>query len=159
MCDYEISETALCYYLETLLWSETLSQDIELDGDTLSEGTPLDQIPELDVSDLEALAPKVVKEAREDLQAFASECLRELGFNPFMLFDECRVSHDFALSRNGHGAGFFDSSYELSAKGPNGLTASEDFNDRLQAIASNAGTHGLTAWVDENGALCLESHS
>ena len=159
MCDYEISEAALCSYLETLLWSETLSQDIDLDGETYCEGTPLDQIPGLDVSDLQKIAPKVVEEAREDLQGFAHECLRDLGFNPFGFFDECLVSHDFALSRNGHGAGFFDDSYELSAKGPGGFNASEDFNDRLQSIARNAGTHGLTAWVDENGALCLESHS
>jgi hypothetical protein len=159
MCDYEISEEALCSYLETLLWSETLNQDIELDGDTYDEGTPLDQIPGLDVSDLETLAPKIVEEAREDLQGFAHECLRGLGFNPFVFFDEKQVAHDFALSRNGHGAGFFDDSYELSAKGPNGFTASTEFNDRLQDIARNAGTHGLSAWVDESGALCLESHS
>ena len=159
MSDYEISETALCSYLETLLWSETLSQDIELDGDTYNEGTPLDQVPGLDVSDLETLAPKIVEEAREDLQGFASECLRDLGFNPFVFFDECRVSHDFALSRNGHGAGFFEGSYELTADDHSQRKESTEFNDRLQSIARNAGTHGLSAWVDESGALCLESHS
>ncbi len=159
MCDYEISEAALCSYLETLLWSETLSQDIEIDGETYEEGTPLDQIPGLDVSDLETLAPNVVEDAREDLQAFASECLRDLGFNPFGFFDERQVAHDFALSRNGHGAGFFDGSYELSAKGPNGFTAAEDFSDRLQRIARNAGTYGLDAWMNEAGTLYLGSHS
>lgn len=158
MSDIEISDTALCSYVEALLWSECLNSKIEIEGETYDEGTPLDQIPGLDVSDIETLNPKLWAEALENLQGFASDCVRDLGINPFQWFDESRVSHDFALSQNGHGAGFFDDPYTVEIKGPSGYSETRNLSDCLQRIARNAGTFGLIAWVDEGSTLKIESH-
>lgn len=80
---------ALEQYLETALWSST-------DED----GTPLDK--NYGVSDF---APKAVEAARKDLDAFMADA------DP--LIDQTDLSpedaaHNFWLTRNGHGAGFWD---------------------------------------------------
>ena len=119
-------------YLETLLWSET-------DDD----GTPLDQT--VDLSDLpEALWNK----AEEDLQGFADYCLKVIGHDPFEFFDAKEVAHNFCLSRNGHGAGFFDGSW---------LIGGREFNQNLQSLAKTFGGHRLMAY-ENNGKLEVSSH-
>jgi hypothetical protein len=141
-------------YLECLLWTSTLSTEdgepVEIEGDKYRDGTPLDQIPGCDSSDVKTLCPKLLKEATEDLEGFASYCEETLGFDPFEAFDEDQVAHDFCLSRNGHGAGFFDGTYEVDGE--------ERAND-LQKAAKTFGTHGVMVWVDESGTLRMDSHS
>lgn len=142
-------------YLETLLWSETLMGEITVPessglvtaGDTFEEGTPLDRI--IDVSDVRDLAPDVWKEAESDCEAFAAYVEDELGFDPFMVFDSMQVAHDFALSRNGHGAGFFDGDYTHEG---------EQYANALQRCAKTFGTCGLDLYVSDAGELALSSH-
>lgn len=171
-------------YLDTLLWSSTLSACDE-DGEPTSievtypewsageheDGTPLDAI--VDVSDLATIAPEIVKEAREDLEGFAAYCEETLGFDPLLEFDPGQVAHDFCLSRNGHGAGFFDGDYlikepseELTAllrrstwEGVKQEADGVQVKDALQEAAKTFGTHGIMLWVNEEGRVCLESHS
>lgn len=161
-----ISQTTITAYLETLLWSETLSAADEdgnpstlkipetscmtsVAGDEIDDCSPLDSF--IDVSDLPELAPKLFDEAREDLEGFAAYCEETLGFDPFEVFDRLQVARDFALSRNGHGAGFFDGDY-VWAGGRNEA-------DRLQAAAETFGTYGLSVWVNEGAQeVCIESH-
>ena len=82
-------------YLESALWSST-------DDD----GTPLDAVK---YSETE-LAPETV--AR-----FISDCARFRAINSALLEQasehqsEKRQAHDFWLTRNGHGAGFWDGDY------------------------------------------------
>lgn len=119
-------------YLETLLWSE---RD--------EAGDPLDQT--VDLSDL----PETLwDEAKEDLQGFADYCLEVIGHDPFEFFDAKEVAHNFCLSRNGHGAGFFDSSWRIGER---------EFNQKLQRFAKTFGTHGLMAY-ENNGKLEVHSH-
>jgi hypothetical protein len=171
-------------YLETLLWSECFhgqgddgEDPLVIDGEEYEAGTPIDQIPGCDVSDLATLAPGIVTEAREDLAGFASYVEETLGFDPFLVFDPAQVAHDFCLSRNGHGAGFFDGDYvtvatdeirELLSKSTwegmgvvtkEGEEMTVNVNDALQDAAKTFGTMGLSVWTDENGMLCMESHS
>lgn len=144
-------------YLETLLWSECFhgqgedgEDPLVVDGEEYAPGTPIDQIPGCDVSDLATLAPKIVKEAEEDLDGFQSYCEETLGLDPFEVFDASQVAHDFCLSRNGHGAGFFDGVYEYEG---------EEYSSDLQAAAKTFGTMGLSVWNEEDGTLRMESHS
>ena len=121
-------------YLATLLWSET-------DED----GMPLDQT--VDLSDF---PESLWDEAKKDLQGFAAYCLEVLGHDPFEVFDAKEVALNFCLSRNGHGAGFFDNSW---------LIGEQEFNQKLHGFAKTFGGHRLMAWVDESGALKVEGHS
>jgi hypothetical protein len=72
-------------YLETALWSST-------DED----GRPLDE--QFDVSDF---APEAIRQAEKD-------CLDFLSTNDVGDLDEGDVGHNFWLTRNRHGAGFWD---------------------------------------------------
>jgi hypothetical protein len=72
-------------YLETALWS---SSD--------EDGSPLDD--QFDVSDF---APEAIQQAEKD-------CLDFLSTNDVGDLDEGDVGHDFWLTRNRHGAGFWD---------------------------------------------------
>lgn len=149
--------TALNSYLGTLLWSETLFTDNEESITTTEpawsageqeDGAPLDSF--IDASDLKDLkgGPELIAEAEADLADFASHCEESLGFDPFEVFDAEQVAHDFALSRNGHGAGFFDGDYTHGGK--------QRCND-LQAAAKTFGTFGLSVWVHE-GRTCINWH-
>lgn len=157
----EISESDVTAYLETLLWSETLHESVTIEGEEYEEGTSLSDVPGCDVSNLETLAPKVVEEARADLEGFRDYCLENLGLDPFRFFDPSQVAHDFALSRNGHGAGFFDRSYKVSTTGPGAGPCDSDLSDDLQAAAETFdafGVFGLFVWV-ENDVLHMERHT
>jgi hypothetical protein len=167
-----ITDAVVTSYLETLLWSETFhgqgddgEDPLIVDGEEYEAGTSLDQIPGCDVSDLSTLAPAIVDEAREDLEGFRHSCLEGIGIDPFRFFDASQVAHDFALSRNGHGAGFFDRSYTVKATGiqTNRATTTNDgsieLNDELQECARDMGRFGLSVWTEENGNLKMESHT
>lgn len=88
---------ALNGYLECMLWS---TQDVENEDDNLD-----------DSYDINDVSPKAVKQSLKDILNFKAYCekaasqelaeyLKEFGASQF--------GHDFWLSRNGHGAGFFD---------------------------------------------------
>lgn len=139
-------------YLSTLLWSETLHDDITIEGETYKEGTSLNDVPGCDSSDM----PDDVREsAAEDLEDFRSACLSDIGIDPFKFFDAERVAHDFCLSRNGHGAGFFDGEYSVISRGGGAGpdTFKQDLSRDLQRIARYSGEHNLNVWVDDNGEL------
>ena len=78
-------------YLECALWSST-------DGDT-----PLDHD-----YDVRSIAPVSLDHMREQCAAFQSENAAMLG----QAGDDSQNGHDFWLTRNGHGAGFWDRGYD-----------------------------------------------
>jgi len=79
--------TVTRHYLIAALWSS--NDDV---------GEPLDY-----AHDLDSLAPESIAKAQADCRAFVKECAELLtGLN-----DE-QVGHDFWLTRNHHGAGFWD---------------------------------------------------
>lgn len=85
--------------LETLLWSEF---DWEHD-----EQQPLDEL--FTTSDF---AEESVKTLREELLAFVED---EANAEDLDTLDIAQIAHDFILTRNGHGTGFWDRGY------PNGI--------------------------------------
>lgn len=84
-------------YIETALWSSTDNKDE-------SGGSPLDD--NYDVSDI----------AKETLEKMVSDCKAFQGAN----WDDIKINpkaagHDFWLTRNGHGAGFWDGGWPKAA--------------------------------------------
>lgn len=79
------------HYLITALWSSS--------GDN---SEPLDNI-----YDLEDIAEEAKIEAQKDCDLF-----RQKAGSLLDNLNETQVAHDFWLTRNGHGAGFWDGDYE-----------------------------------------------
>jgi hypothetical protein len=135
-------------YLETLIWSEVLCTEIEggtleYNGDTYRDGEPLDEM--ISVHDL----PKSsVEQAEKDCAGFVSYVEDALGFDPELKCNPEGVGLNFLLSRSGHGAGFFDSEWEIDGV---------DYSQELHKAAKTFGTIGLQVWV-ENDELKIETH-
>jgi hypothetical protein len=82
-------------FLETLLWSET-------DNANEQGGEPFDAN-----YGVEDLAPETIAAAKEDCADFQAAQAADLA----RAGDDEQNGHDFALTRNGHGAGFWDRGY------------------------------------------------
>jgi len=125
-------------YLSTALWSSN-------DGSNEQGGDPLDD--NYDISDI---AEESVKKATEDCDSFYEKAEKILGKNgdEITAIESESLGHDFWLSRNGHGAGFFDADY-----------LDEDMRDALQDLAKEFGE--VNAYVadigDEPGKIFIES--
>ncbi len=87
------SEAFFDGYVECALWSST-------DESTDSGGDPLD-----DNYGPDDITVKTRKEMRADCDAFVKECRHRLATSGL---SDSRAGHDFWLSRNGHGSGFWD---------------------------------------------------
>jgi hypothetical protein len=87
-------------YIESALWSST-------DGD----GTPLDDSKYADTE----LAPETLKRFEEDCENFRSQYAKLIsGLDDSVLRSfppDSHIPHDFWLTRNHHGAGFWDGDY------------------------------------------------
>lgn len=81
-------------YLITALWSSN-------DESTPDGGEPFDRN-----FSLEDFAPAAIARAKKDCQEFLAKT-----YNIISDFDMTDVAHDFWLTRNHHGAGFWDGDY------------------------------------------------
>lgn len=117
-------EEFVAQYIHTMLWQAT--------GE---DGTPLGQ--DFTVDDFSG---KARAEMRADCEDFLTEdtrgTLAELGESHG--YDAGAAGHDFALTRNGHGAGFWD----------RGLG---EAGDELTALAKPYGTQDV--YVGDSGSL------
>jgi len=91
----EVDQEMLNSYLETALWSE-------MDNSNEQGGDPLDS-----KYDVENIDPETLKQAEQDCLEFVEKAGALLEG-----LDMSQVGHDFWLTRNGHGAGFWDGDYE-----------------------------------------------
>lgn len=85
-------DTFLSAYLETAVWSSSDDDGNSLDNDY----------------DVDAFTQKAVAEAKKDCKAFL-DAYGDLMFQASP--DFAQHGHDFWLTRNGHGAGFWDRGY------------------------------------------------
>ena len=136
-------------YLETLIWSEPLYTEteggtLEYEGATYHEGDSLDNLIEVD-----DLPKSIVEQAEKDCESFVSYVEETLGFDPELEFEASGVGFNFLLSRNGHGAGFFDDVWGVDCR---------DYSKELHKAAKTFGTIGLQVWV-ENDELKIDSHN
>jgi hypothetical protein len=142
-------------YLESVLWAETVNlpcaEDELVDGCMdVDEDHPLHGIHEydpldrhFDISDFTA----------ESLRKAQGECTRFFGQLEEMdlltharsFADDDTIAHDFWLTRNGHGAGFWDGDYADKVV---------DIGDALSKVATGFGE--LWPLVDENGCIHIE---
>jgi len=86
-------EQAFKDYLFCALWSS-----VDFDN----EDTPLDE--DYSIDDIDAETEKQLKEEFEDLCEYASSLIEQLP----SWYDSGQLGHDFWLTRNGHGVGFWD---------------------------------------------------
>ncbi len=84
-------ETALQSYLETALWTSTDDNDVPLDS----------------ICTIYDFAEKSLKQSKTDLDQFTVKALPLLSDHD----PNQNLEHDFWLTRNGHGAGFWDGDY------------------------------------------------
>lgn len=117
-------------YLVTALWSS---------GD--DKGEPLDQ--KVGVSDI---SDESLKKADRDCKAFYDKAEIILGKNgdEITSLDPESIGHDFWLSRNGHGAGFFDAEY-----------LDDEMQDALQELARSFGQ--VDPVIGDDGVVYFES--
>ncbi len=89
-------------YVTCALWSST-------DNRNDSGGSPLDEnFSEDDI------APDALASMRADCEAFQADNAANLAI--VAEWSDSRLGHDFWLSRNGHGAGFFDEYFGADTK-------------------------------------------
>ncbi len=117
----ESTDTSWCRFCET----ETVKRDAEsridycetCDKDVVSDQEAMDACENPRWSD------EALERARVDCANFQAACESDLEGE-----DEARAGHDFWLTRNHHGAGFWDGDYE-KAKGERLTKAAEGFRE------------------------------
>jgi len=145
-------------YLEAILWSETVSlpcvEDelvdgcMDVDEDNILHGikecTPLN-----DHFDWEDFTAEAIQKAESELNDFfawmESQCLTEVTA---CYADDDTIAYDFWLTRNGHGAGFWDGDYHPDKRCNVGLGLK--LSDGAKAFGEQH------VWIDESGKLHLE---
>lgn len=115
-------ESVFPAYLECALWASTTGDDA---------GTPLDRDYSTD-----DIAPEALEAMRAEVADFLGYCEREKI--DLSTLEPAQVGHDFWLTRNGHGAGFWD----------RGLG---ELGDRLTAAAHSFGSSDL--YVADDGRI------
>lgn len=133
-------------YLETSMWSSHVmlpaTEDELVDGKMdVDDEHPLHGISEMDNVDdhfgIEDFTVEALRKACADCDAFRDTHSGDLEDE-----DDGHAAHDFWLTRNGHGCGFWDGDYE-ELKGERLTEGSKEFNE-------------IYIWVDEEGALHFE---
>lgn len=128
-------EVMTAAYIECALWACTIPAD---DNGTPVEPNEDGEYPEGTREDMPCdqvtadLSPEARAEALEDCRSFLEYAGEEYGEDVFAGLDDSQIGHDFHLSRNRHGAGFWDRG--LGEQG-----------DDLHRAATTFGTHGIMA--------------
>jgi hypothetical protein len=120
------TEAFIRHYIVTMLWAET-------DGDP---PVPLDS-----VKSAADLAPETLAKCRADCLAFIAANRADLESAAEERGDSEVLGHDFWLTRNGHGAGFWDGDY------------SEALGDRLTAACKKVGE--ASPYISDDGMVYL----
>lgn len=108
-------------YIEAALWST-------MDESSPDGGEPMDA--NYGISDL---APETLERIKTDCAAFQGQHWNEIRD------DESRAGHDFWLTRNHHGAGFWDGDW------------ADDVGERLTAASHSRGE--VTLYVGDDGRI------
>ena len=108
-------------YVECALWSST-------DESTPQGGEPMDQNYTITNIDPDTLAAMI-----QDCQKFQEENAADIAF------ERDRAGHDFWLTRNGHGSGFWDGDWP------------DDVGDRLTEASKKYGEFNL--YIGDDGLI------
>lgn len=103
-----MSDTAFRQYVTTALWSS-------LDWSRDDDGNPRENDSDANPCNLDRtysvddLSPVLAADMREDFDGFMEANAPDIAiFCDRLGFDDTQVAHDFWLTREGHGAGFWD---------------------------------------------------
>lgn len=100
-------DEVLAAYLTALVWTgniDWMTAPEEFGGEALQADCLLDKY-----MTVEDLAPEIVEHSREDVNAFLDQIEPDLEDYPNSIkLTAGAIGHDFCLTRNGHGAGFWD---------------------------------------------------
>lgn len=127
--DDQTVATMLASYVEVALWSSTAGVDISDDG-AITENPDSDRSFSDHNFDADDLAPDTLVQMHEDVADFLEANLADL-----LGMSASQAGHDFWLTRNGHGTGFWDRG--LGERG-----------DRLTAACKPYGTAYLYTGAD-----------
>lgn len=105
-------------YIETALWS------------TNDESTPAGGVPMDANYDADDIHPDTLARMKADCAAFQAAHADDIACDP------SQAGHDFWLTRNGHGAGFWDGDWP------------EEVGGRLTTASKEAGTYNLLVGDD-----------
>ena len=128
-------------YIETLLWSST-------DDD----GTPIDRkygIRHVNTDDRDKIESDIKKfESLVDASVIGTfENINDLTGN-----DYSRIMHDFVLTRNGCGAGFWDGDYDVNIlDDSNNILC--NIGDKLTELCKHFNT--VDVYIGDDGNLCM----
>lgn len=124
----EITERAFAAYLECLHWTGiAVSETGELSEDSLDSVMSLDDW-------IEALPPEQLDDARADVEAIIALAVEESLLPVYLVGSSPeQFGHDFALTRNRHGAGFWCST--------------DPVGDRLTELTRGYGESTAVAYV------------
>lgn len=111
-------------YIETALWSSN-------DESTPEGGKPMDAN-----YGVEDLAPSTLRQMTADCERFRTQAGEMLDEHP----DPTMGAHDFWLTRNGHGAGFWDGDWPINGAA---LTAMVGWRTDFPEVTLYVGDDGL----------------
>lgn len=119
-------------YLECMLWSTSDESDPETGGEPLDVHYTIDNI-----------APEALKAAIRECRAFQVETLDYLmpAYESDMPYGPDQAGHDFWLTRNGHGAGFWDRN--LGATGERLTKSAHTFGELSPYVGDDGLIYGL----------------
>ena len=154
-------------YIHAALWAETISLPVAeedlVDGCMdVSEDHPLYEIPECEpfdsYFDVDDCTEEFVRAAIADCAEFkrrCEQCDRGAGCTLWeelteIADDESDIGYDFWLTRNHHGAGFWDGDFDNSEELPEGL---DNAGDAATAIAQEFSE--INMWATEEGRIDL----
>jgi hypothetical protein len=123
-------------YVEAALWSST-------DNANDQGGEPLDAN-----YDIDDIAPDTLAEMIRDCQDFQE------SFGAFITDDLSRAGHDFWLTRNQHGAGFWDGDWEAGYLPPPDAGPEPDYDtvgDYLTDMSHAYGSYDL--YIGDDGLI------
>lgn len=115
--------------LVTLLWSET-------DESTPEGGEPMDAN-----YDSEDIAPELSEKIRTELAQFIADNAADLIDDNGVVMDAGQCGHDFILTRNGHGAGFWDRG--LGERGDRLTTACKVYGEISAYVGDDGKIYGM----------------
>jgi hypothetical protein len=122
-------------YIECALWASTDDSD-ETGGESLDANYSIDD-----------LAPETLKQMQEDCEQFCDVSYEDLqrAYMHRRNYSEANAGHDFWLTRNGHGAGFWDRGF--------GDLRTDTIGGRLSRDAKSFGSCDL--YVGDDGKLYI----
>lgn len=146
-----IPKSVVNEFLSTLLWAETLSEEISYSGGIYSQGTPLDEFLEVD-----DLPRDIVENARQNLENWRAIVFEGTGVDPFSpnAFDGYTpndVASNVLLTQNRHGAGFWDSIWTHGGSETN--TKGDRWPEYLTECSHSLGEFEVEVWSDGEGGL------